>query len=360
VSRRAATAHDPIRALGKKLKPAKLSAFEAQLQPEIEKVRAELEKIATSGAPVLVGPFTSEVGFELLYWIPMLRWAVHEFPELRSRLIVISRGGVEHWLHGLEARYVDLFAVSTPDELLNRRESLKQREVTAFEEDIYDRVRKTLGVTDTVILHPRILFNLYYRVLKFERHGFARSVRVSDGAVVGLAARFAGLPPVEDLGELAGVLPDDFVAVRFYGRPSLPEDETNRYFVERLISGLTRERPVVLLNNGLELDDHADIEAGASDRVIRLAGHMRPENNLAIQTAVLSRARAFVGTYGGLSYLAPFLGVPSLAFSSHPEHTHPWHTELAQRVFAGAGLGSLVVMRPDDLELVDLVLRGLR
>ena len=24
--------------------------------------------------PILVGPWLSEVGFELLYWIPLLRW----------------------------------------------------------------------------------------------------------------------------------------------------------------------------------------------------------------------------------------------------------------------------------------------
>ena len=46
---------------------------------------------------------------------------------------------------------------------------------------------------------------------------------------------------------------------------------------------------------------------------------MTPRNNLAVQTKVISGARAFIGTYGGLSYLAPFYGVNSLAFYSNPE-----------------------------------------
>ncbi|MEA2150691.1 MAG: hypothetical protein QOD69_2521, partial [Solirubrobacteraceae bacterium] len=65
--------------------------------------------------------------------------------------------------------------------------------------------------------------------------------------------------------------------------------------------------------------------------------------------------RAFVGTYGGLSYLAPHLGVPSLAFSSLPEHTHPFHLELAQRIFDGPGFGDIVSLRAADLELIGLV-----
>ena len=36
---------------------------------------------------------------------------------------------------------------------------------------------------------------------------------------------------------------------------------------------------------------------------------MTPENNLAVQTEVIRGAEAFVGTYGGFSYLAPLCGV---------------------------------------------------
>ena len=35
-----------------------------------------------------------------------------------------------------------------------------------------------------------------------------------------------------------------------------------------------------------------------------------PRDNLAVQAALVAGASAFVGTYGGFSYLAPFLGVP--------------------------------------------------
>src|SRR4051812_27014447 len=60
-------------------------------------LRDEIARLAKSRGPVLVGPFTGEVGFELLYWLPLVRWAVREFPALEGRLVVISRGGVSHW-----------------------------------------------------------------------------------------------------------------------------------------------------------------------------------------------------------------------------------------------------------------------
>ena len=43
---------------------------------------------------------------------------------------------------------------------------------------------------------------------------------------------------------------------------------------------------------------------------------MSPRTNLDVQSKVIARARAFVGTHGGLSYLPPLYGVKSLSFYS--------------------------------------------
>ena len=81
---------------------------------------------------------------------------------------------------------------------------------------------------------------------------------------------------------------------------------------------------------------------------------MTPRNNLEVQTKVISRARAFVGTYGGLSYLAPLYGVTSLAFYSHREKFSPQHLELARRVFGGFKRGSYVVLDTSDIDVLGL------
>ena len=59
--------------------------------------------------PVLAGSWLGEIAFELLYWVPILRWAISEFPGLRDRLVVLSRGGAGPWYRGLAWRYIDLF-----------------------------------------------------------------------------------------------------------------------------------------------------------------------------------------------------------------------------------------------------------
>ena len=58
----------------------------ATLPEEVERVRLQVSRSIKNDVPVIVGPFTGEVGFELLYWIPMIRWMQHEFPALRGRL----------------------------------------------------------------------------------------------------------------------------------------------------------------------------------------------------------------------------------------------------------------------------------
>ena len=60
------------------------------------------------------------------------------------------------------------------------------------------------------------------------------------------------------------------------------------------------------------------------------------------QLAVVGHARAFVGTYGGFSYLAPFVGVDTIAFYSHVTGFRFDHLEVAKRIFSALRLGTFV------------------
>ena len=85
---------------------------------------------------------------------------------------------------------------------------------------------------------------------------------------------------------------------------------------------------------------------------------MTPENNLQIQTQVISGATAFVGTYGGFSYLAPLVGTDTLAIFSHPTGFRWDHLEVAKRVFSSLRAGSFVALDVRDLDVVRLGLAG--
>ena len=67
---------------------------------------------------------------------------------------------------------------------------------------------------------------------------------------------------------------------------------------------------MVLLSTGLLVDDHEEW-ATAHPRVHPIEHLLRPEDNLALQTRVIAASQGLVATYGGFSYLAPFLGVPA-------------------------------------------------
>jgi hypothetical protein len=112
----------------------------------------------------------------------------------------------------------------------------------------------------------------------------------------------------------------------------------------------------VLLNTPFAVDDHRDAESSGG-RVASIGSHMAPVRNLAVQTAVIARARAFVGTYGGYSYLSPFCGVPSLAFYSEPTFkVH--HLQVAQHVFARLGGPTVVPLNVSAVPVLRLALSG--
>ena len=80
-----------------------------------------LQKMARSDKPLIVGPWLSEVGFELLYWIPFLNWVKtyrHFDPE---RLIVVSRGGVAPWYRDIAGTWWRLSLTETSWHIWARR-----------------------------------------------------------------------------------------------------------------------------------------------------------------------------------------------------------------------------------------------
>jgi hypothetical protein len=156
--------------------------------------------------------------------------------------------------------------------------------------------------------------------------------------------------PSPGIGDLAGQLPDDYVAVRFYFNEAFPDTEANRRFASQLLQTLAATTDVVLLTPSMRLDDHQDLPAAARGRIHEISHLMSPRTNLDVQSRVIAQARAFVGTHGGLSYLAPLYGVKSLSFYSDARPHTVRHLELARRVFTRMQPGSYVALDVNDLD----------
>lgn len=305
-----------------------------------------LARLAASGRPLLVGPWSGEVGFELLYWIPFVNWIVENGSLARDRLIVVSRGGAAPWYRHIGGRYIDILSHFSPDEFRASTElAKKQKTLGAFDRQVVRRVMQAAGIRHVDLLHPGLMYRLFRPFWKQQA-----TVRRIEAYT---SHRALPRPHLADLNER---LPPEYVAVRFYFSQCFPDSPSNRAFVGSVLKTLAQMTHVVLLNTSFHVDDHHDYLPDGGDRVHRIDDLMPPERNLEVQTAVISRARAFVGTYGGYSYLAPLCGVSSLAFYSDKTF-FAHHLELAQRVFGRLSLGaSLVPLDVKDMALIELAL----
>jgi hypothetical protein len=324
---------------------ARRSGIEAGFELTEQRVFDRLERMHRGSQPIIVGPWTGEIGFELLYWAPFVRWAVEKFKLPTERLILVSRGGTAAWYGIPGARYVDVFSLATPEEFRAHTEATKkQRTVRAFDREVLRRVRRAVGGSATHVLHPALMYALFMPFWKDQ----APVSRVSEHAKYRRLEppRPSALPP----------LPSHYVAARFYFSNCFPDTPDNRAFVARAIDALAEHTDVVMLNPGFRLDDHVDFAAHARTRIHTLDMTAHAADNLAWQSSIIAGAEAFVGTYGGFAYLAPFCGVKSIAFYSDRNY-FTYHLSLAQRAFADVG-GALEAIDVASMRMLDGMFDG--
>src|SRR5262245_5875914 len=114
-------------------------------------VRRELRAAARGNGPIIVGPWLGEVGYEVLYWVPFLRWFCDRYHVQPSRLVVLSRGEAASWYRDLSMRYIELLDLFTVGEFAARNAERqqagdqKQQHVAGFDHDILNRVRQQSG-----------------------------------------------------------------------------------------------------------------------------------------------------------------------------------------------------------------------
>lgn len=290
-------------------------------------LRAYLRLLRWSGRTIVLGPWRSELGFEVLYWIPFLQWALKEAGIPPERCLALSRGGMGMFYPATEQ--VDLYVLRSVDDVrlqnqfdAERTQKLKQVRVTPWDRAaVKAAVREAKGADwGYLTLHPSWMYWLFDGV--WENHDTVR--------VVERHTTFQALP-VPPLPE--GVtLPDRFVAVRFYERHTLPLHDAVRGQLVAIVHALASHMPVVLLNQSLFADDHVDLPVNGPN--IHVLPTLPPEQNFILQAAVLGRASAFVGTYGGVAQWALRYGKPVISFYVNFSGTAQCHRTLSAMLSA--------------------------
>jgi hypothetical protein len=325
-----------------------------------QEVHKKLASIADSGKPIVVGPWLGSVDDELLYWIPMLRWAKEAYSLDPGRLVVISRGGVESWYGELAHRYVDFFDLFGRDDFAAAKTQARQQRpdpeglrkklrLSDAEKRLLHAAEQKLGLGGYDLLHPHLMFSgLFY---------FHWSGRTSSD-YLRHHARYLPLPKPEP-GEIEMRLPEIYYAVDFPSHPSFADTGENRQFVRDLIERLLERSDVVLLDNHHLNGDAGDIrwkEAVTNghlhdNRLVHAADWMTPRNALDIQSRIIANCRSYVGTYSGLSTIALFLRKPCIAFRHRPAEFGNGIDSTAVAV-SGAFNTPFLVISPTDAMLL--------
>jgi len=290
----------------------------------------EIARIVQGDHPVILGPWLAEVGYELLYWIPFLQWVRVAYQLDPARAVAVSRGGVATWYGGVAGRYVEMWDAMSPEEFGRRnqaRAEQKQSGLSSLDADLIAHAERTLGLSGSRVLHPSLMFRLFK--LFWSGH---RAMGFIDAHT-----RFSLQTPPDVLDRRQ--LPAAYTAVKLYAARSMPDRPDIRRQVQRFIDELSEQRPVVLLETGLSVDDHADIALGRHPRILNARDLMVPRTNLGAQTQIVAGAEAYVGTCGSITWLAPRLGVHTSALFADDEFLHN-HLAVALRTsarLAGAG-----------------------
>lgn len=287
--------------------------------------RLFLRHVRASRRPIVCGPWRSEVGFEVLYWLPFLAQLRADYGLEATRLVALSRGGASSWydMPGQADLYsflpietVRLHTIAAQQ----RQQSIKQYAVEPWERHVVALAASSLGLTKPIMLHPSWMYGLldpaWRDLMPFETLATYLNPRP-----------FPPLPLPDGL-----VLPPRFVAVRLYARATMESHDDTMIYLKAWMARLAKKQPVVFLSNAVRYDDHADLVLPSGPNQVDLAPYLTPQTNLAVQAAVLQRAALFVGTYGGLAQLALRLGIPTVAAFTSWQGTAYLHLDLTHRL----------------------------
>lgn len=307
---------------------------------------AEIEPILRSDAPIIAGPWLSELGFEVLYWIPFLRWLCGTYKISPRRIVVLSRGGVFGWYKGVAHRYVELFGLmsakmfrrSAKERSRRQDGSIKQMHVDDFDKQYIELAAQRLKLAEHVVLHPSLMYRLFTPAW-----GSGSSLPMLPK----LHYRALAAPAHPVLAEL----PPRFYAARFYARPSLPKTPENARFVQRSLDMLAERLPVVVFAQDLAVDDHGIFEVARRPNLVVFDQDMELRSNLEVQSAVMARAEATVGTSGGIMYVPMMYGRSALGVYSARHHLLETHGPALFRMSEAVG-AKIAVGHVDALDLL--------
>jgi hypothetical protein len=179
-------------------------------------------------------------------------------------------------------------------------------------------VAERLGLAEYSVLSPGVMYTMFRNLWRGRSSG--------DRLLKWLDIR-----PIETRYPRPALPFDgDYVALKFYKSNNFNPNKTTRRFLDDLVRDLAEKTHVVLLNTGVQFDDHVDAYASDVPNVFDATRLYAARENLAVQSALIANARCLHCTYGGFAYLGPLLGVPTIGYFTKPQFVGT-HLDIAIR-----------------------------
>lgn len=254
---------------------------------------------------VLFGPWTSEIGFELLYWIPYLK---KNFKLENKKIIIISRGGVENWYKFSNYyKYFNLLDLVSSSEIKNHfdiKKSIggqKQFFFEDFDKKIIQKVKEKLKINSIEVIHPKEMYNFFKPYWSgLYSYGFR--------TIVEKEMKFNELDKID-------LKVKNFVACKIYSSSILNIDQNKEIYSQKIkiiLNEILKKFNIIFLNFETD-DDHQVINFdGLNTNENKffffkdLVKNLDIQNNLKIQSTIVSQSEFFLGTYGGFAYLPAY------------------------------------------------------
>lgn len=302
--------------------------------------RSRLHLIGLSGGPtriprdqyLIVGPWVSELGFELLYWIPFIRRYISDLKKSPDRVVVVSRGGTDALYSDVCREYVEIFDYMDEvsfkknfDEHVKEFGGQKHLNIRPYESILIERIKNDRPyLKGAAVLHPSVMYRSFQGY--WSRRLPARFIR--DFSQFNLISREELRQPKASVAASAPL----FVCY-FYDSDAFSLSSENKVILSRCLSILARSFKVILIEKMFDIDDHfCDSGWVPQSQNIEVVTLECPRTSVNDLVTLICKANFFVTIYGGCSYLGLFYGVKTFALFTNLGRIVPVHLDLSLRI----------------------------
>lgn len=299
------------------------------------------------GKDLLIGPWISEVGYELLYWIPLLRKLKNLEIINFDNSLVVSRGGVNSWYADICDNYFEIFDLISLEEFRKFQENNYQ--ISGTEKLYDDSILFTEFAKKFIPRNRHIELFSPSKMFAILQPLFAQKGRLSPyrmgfdlldfGVINSEIFSTQRLDLMNEIGP--------YITIKFYQRPSfnLAGDEVTS--LQKLLFDLSKKFTLVNLEQKKVFDKtHPSMSRILEGIDFIDATDLPIQSNLGLQTTLIKNADLHLGTYGGPSYIASMVGTPSFNFVSSGVGLNPVH-EVFVKELARANATNTYILHSD-------------